>query len=156
MYTIKIQVTNSHHFFFVVLEYRYIKVLLGKSWLNWTRSCQINAYKEVRFVHLMIIMNHKFMYRFNWIIIPWYITFITKQNQQSLALELLKLCSIVYLVMYKYGFPSCSITFQSSIFKCSEEFDSSSFHHYLVRTLLHVFWYYYITLLQIHIHYHIE
>lgn len=52
-----------------------------------------------------------------------------KQNQQSLALELLKLCSIVYLVMYKYGFPSCSIIFQSSIFKCSEEFDSSSFHH---------------------------
>lgn len=97
----------------MVLEYRYIKVLLGKSWLNWTRSCQINAYKEVRFVHLMIIMYHKFMYRFNWIIIPWYITFITKQNQQSLALELLKLCSIVYLVMYKYGFPSCSIIYFS-------------------------------------------
>lgn len=58
--------------------------------------------------------------------------------------------------MYKYGFPSCSIIFHSSIhvFKCSEEFDSSGFHHYLVRTLLHVFWYYYITLLQIH--YHIE
>lgn len=97
----------------MVLEYRYIKVLLGKSWLNWTRSCQINAYKEVRFVHLMIIMYHKFMYRFNWIIIPWYITFITKQNQLSLALELLKLCSIVYLVMYKYGFPSCSIIYFS-------------------------------------------
>lgn len=97
----------------MVLEYGYIKVLLGKSWLNWTRSCQINAYKEVRFVHLMIIMYHKCMYRFNWIIIPWYITFITKQNQQSLVLELLKLCSIVYLVMYKYGFPSCSIIYFS-------------------------------------------
>lgn len=97
----------------MVLEYGYIKVLLGKSWLNWTCSCQINAHKEVRFVHLMIIMYHKFMYRFNWIIIPWYITFITKQNQQSLALELLKLCSIVYLVMYKYGFPSCSIIYFS-------------------------------------------
>lgn len=130
MYTIKIQVANSHKFF---CGFR----VLGKSWLNWTRSCQINAYKEVCFVHLMIIMYHKFMYRFNWIIIPWYITFITKQNQQSLALELLKLCSIVYLVMYKYGFPSCSIIFHSSIhvFKCSEEFDSSGFHHYLVRTL---------------------
>lgn len=73
--------------------------------------------------------------------IPWYISFITKQNQLSLALELLKPCFTVYIVLYMYIFQPCLITFQYSVFKCFEEFDSSSFHHYLVSTLLHVFLY---------------
>lgn len=113
--------------------------------------------KKSVFVIFMIIMYHKFMYRFNWIIIPWYIT-LKIYNEAKPTVSGSWIIKTVFYCL------SCNVQvwipfllyyiFQSSIFKCSDEFDSSSFHHYLVRTLLHVFWYYYITLLQIH--YHIE